>query len=85
MGEIAGKLGKLPAHMLIKCQIQRSNIVIPRSVIREEMIENLKVHNFELTEEDVLKLKDLESGWRLMSTKLLGTEYSEYPFNKKPF
>ena len=62
MAEIGEKHGKSVAQVIIRWIIQRGIIVFPKSVKAERMQENLDVFDFELSEEDMEKIKELETG-----------------------
>ena len=77
--EIGEKYKKTPAQVLIRFQIQRGIIVIPKSVTKKRILENFDVFNFSLNDEDMDKLFSLESGFRgFASTHLTCSKY--YPF-----
>lgn len=62
LAEIGEKHGKSVAQVIIRWIIQRGIIVFPKSVKAERMQENLDVFDFELSEEDMEKIKELETG-----------------------
>lgn len=59
---IGNKYGKSPAQVVLRWLVQRSVVVIPKSVNKERMIENIDVFNFELTDEDMNLIGLLEEG-----------------------
>lgn len=58
--EIASKYNKTTAQVMLRWQIQRGIVVIPKSVHKERMIENLNVFDFNLTNEDIQKIAGLD-------------------------
>jgi diketogulonate reductase-like aldo/keto reductase len=54
---IAQKLERTPVQVILRWNIQRNIAVIPKSTHQERIIENSKIFDFELTEED-MKLID---------------------------
>ena len=62
---LAGKHGKTPAQIVLRWHIQLGNVVIPKSVTPARIRENLDIFDFELTEEDMADLAELETGNRI--------------------
>ena len=58
--EIAEKYGKTPAQIMLRWQIQRGIVVIPKSTHIERMEENFNVFDFTLAEEDMNKIAALD-------------------------
>lgn len=61
---IAERHGRSPAQVLLRWHIQLGNVIIPKSVSRQRMAENLQLFDFELSDADVAELATLESGLR---------------------
>ena len=57
--DIAERLGKTPAQVTLRWHIQRGDIVFPKSVTRERVVENFNLFDFELTDQDVLAITAL--------------------------
>ncbi|KAK2712081.1 hypothetical protein QYM36_010939 [Artemia franciscana] len=55
--ELAKKHGKSPAQVLLRYQVQRGVIAIPKSVHKERLAQNINIFDFNLSDEDV-KLVD---------------------------
>lgn len=58
--EIAEKYGKTPAQVILRWNVQQGVIVIPKSVHRERMRENLNIWDFKLNEEDMMRIAELD-------------------------
>jgi 2,5-diketo-D-gluconate reductase A len=61
---LAEKYGKTPAQIVIRWHLQIGNVVIPKSVTRERIAENLDVFDFELADDDVDGITELDRGMR---------------------
>ena len=80
--EIAAKYSRSSAQVLLRYQIDRGIVVIPRTVFRDEMIDNLKIFEFKLDGDDLKRLNGLACGWRSMTNEYLGiNKTKDYPFN----
>ena len=62
---IAKAHGKSPAQIIIRWHIQNGLIVIPKSVRRERIEQNIDVFDFDLTADDMEQLAALENGTRM--------------------
>lgn len=60
--EIGAKHGKTAAQVALRNLLQRDIIVIPKTVSKERMAQNIAVFDFELSEEDQAKLSALDTG-----------------------
>ncbi|KAK9875413.1 hypothetical protein WA026_007806 [Henosepilachna vigintioctopunctata] len=80
--EIAKKHGKTEAQVVLRFDIQRGIIPIPKSTNPGRLRQNLDIFDFELDSEDLQKLKSLDAGIRLLDFKIFkGVEkHPEYPF-----
>ncbi|CAH0599602.1 unnamed protein product [Chrysodeixis includens] len=63
---IADRLGKTVAQVLIRYQIDRGNIVIPKSVTRSRIESNFQVLDFKLSHEDVSLIDSFDCNGRLV-------------------
>jgi 2,5-diketo-D-gluconate reductase A len=62
---IAQKHGRTPAQVVLRWHLQHGTIVIPKSVTRSRIKENLDVLGFELDIEDIAALNDLDRADRI--------------------
>lgn len=63
---IAEKYKKTPAQILIRYQIKRGNVVIPKSVTKSRIKSNFDVFSFDLSKEDMEALDCLNNNTRLV-------------------
>ena len=77
---IAVKHGKSVGQVILRWLNQRNVVVIPKTVRRERMIENLDIFDFTLTDEDMCLIAGLDTGkspiyddMDLATTKYIGT------------
>ena len=61
IGHIAAKYGKTPAQVMLRWNIQRGVVVIPKSTHIERMKENFDVFDFDLTNEDMQAIGRLDT------------------------
>ncbi|KAF8936469.1 hypothetical protein BGZ47_009483 [Haplosporangium gracile] len=61
--KIASAHSKTPAQVLIRWNLQRGNIVIPKSSKKQRIVENADVFGFELSEDEVEKLTALNENY----------------------
>ncbi|KAL3289110.1 hypothetical protein HHI36_003551 [Cryptolaemus montrouzieri] len=82
--DIAKKYSKSPAQIMLRFLIQRGFGVIPKSVNPSRIKENIDIFNFELDENDIAKLKQLNKGdvAKVNDRKELKglSTHPEYPF-----
>ena len=60
VNEIAGRLGRTPAQVLLRWCVQQGIPVIPKSTHRERIEENAQIFDFKLSDEDVAALDALD-------------------------
>ena len=60
--EIAKKYGKTPAQVILRWNVQQGVVVIPKSVHKERMEENLAFWDFHLGRDDMEKIAALDKG-----------------------
>ena len=62
LSEIGKKYNKSAAQVILRWLIQRNVVVIPKSVHKERIIENFNIFDFELYEDDMNKIKSMDTG-----------------------
>ncbi|HEY0167183.1 MAG TPA: aldo/keto reductase [Jatrophihabitans sp.] len=63
--QIAERLGKSPAQVILRWHIELGNVVIPKSVTPSRIRENLELFDFSLSAEDLSAIAGLETGERI--------------------
>jgi len=81
--QIADKYKKTNAQILIKFQIQRGIIVIPKSSNPIRQKENFDVWDFEMSEEEMKSLEMLNQNLRYVLFEP-AMHLKDYPFNEEP-
>jgi 2,5-diketo-D-gluconate reductase A len=61
---IAEKVGKTPAQVTLRWHIQRGDIVFPKSVTRSRVEENFAIFDFELSDDDIQSITELDRNER---------------------
>ncbi|VDN23852.1 unnamed protein product [Dibothriocephalus latus] len=79
IGKIAKEHEKSPAQVILRHGLQRNLIVIPKSVTPERIQENIKIFDFELTEDEMNSLNSLDKGQRFMDQPEI-RRHPDYPF-----
>lgn len=62
---LADKYGKSPAQVVLRWHIQLGNVTIPKSATPSRVRENLDVFDFELGEDDMAAIGELDTGDRV--------------------
>ena len=62
ISEIAAKIGKTPAQVVLRWHIQRSDIVFPKSITPSRMRENFELFDFELGSKEMDAITALDRG-----------------------
>ena len=65
INEVANEVGKTPAQVVIRWNIQHDVVVIPKSVTPHRIEENLDVWNFELSDNQMERIDQLNQDKRL--------------------
>jgi len=60
VARVAERLGRTPAQVLIRWALQRDVVVLPKSTHQERIEENAQVFDFQLSDEDMRTLDDLD-------------------------
>lgn len=60
--EIGAKYGKTAAQAALRWNVQRGVVIIPKSVHKERMEENLNIRDFRLSDEDMEAIRALDLG-----------------------
>jgi diketogulonate reductase-like aldo/keto reductase len=64
IGEIAQAHGRTPAQVMLRWHLQQGRAVITKSTRAERIAENIDVFDFELTDEQLAAIDDLDTGRR---------------------
>ncbi|XP_060686469.1 aldo-keto reductase family 1 member A1-B isoform X1 [Hemiscyllium ocellatum] len=86
---IAEKHGKSPAQVMLRWQVQRGVVAIPKSVNPARIAQNLQVFDFTLTEDEMKRIGTLNRNWRYIVPKIKidnefvhrDAQHPYYPFN----
>ncbi|GAF04116.1 aldo/keto reductase, partial [Saccharicrinis fermentans] len=62
---LAKKYGKSPVHIVIRWNLQKGILTIPKSVKKHRIGDNADVFDFELSQDDMLLIDDLNKNERL--------------------
>lgn len=63
--EIAGKYDKTVAQVILRWHLQEGFVVIPKSITPSRIEENFHVFDFKLTEDEMNRIRSLDTGKRL--------------------
>lgn len=66
--QLAEKYGKTPAQILLRFLIQNNIVVIPKSVHKNRIIENIDVFDFKLTAQELSELEKLDKNAPMIGT-----------------
>jgi len=78
--EIAAKYKKTPAQIVLRYQVQRGLITIPKSVTKSRIAENFDIFDFELSADDMAHLNSFDCNGRTCGFN--GNEnHKYYPFH----
>ena len=71
---IANKYGKSNSQIILRWHIQEGNIVFPKTTNIEHMKENIDIFDFELTDDEMNKIRSLDKGIRYFTMTLAEQE-----------
>lgn len=83
--KIAKKYGKTPAQVILRWNVQQGVIVIPKSIHRERMEENLDIWDFTLDEDDREKIASLDKNCpSMLDTRKISEVRRVYDYLNNP-
>ena len=83
--KIAEKHGKTPAQVILRWNVQQGVIVIPKSVHKERMEENLAIWDFALDDADMEKIASLDQGCpSMLDTRKISEVKRVYDYLNNP-
>lgn len=62
LGNIAKKYDKTIGQVILRWNVQRGVVAIPKSVKKERMVENFNIFDFELSDQDMQSIASLDAG-----------------------
>lgn len=66
--QLANKYGKSPAQLLIRWNLQQGTVPIPKANQKHHLEENLNVFNFEIEDEDIARLNNLNERYSALGS-----------------
>jgi len=85
LGKIGEKHGKSTAQVVLRWQVQRGVIVIPKSVTASRIVENSQIMDFRLTDDEMKTIDSFNCDGRMIVPMLNGkprdAAHPDYPFN----
>ena len=83
--EIAHKHHKTPAQVILRWNVQQGVVIIPKSVHKERMEENLAIWDFSLDSEDMAKIAALDKGCpSMLDTRKISEVRRVYDYLNNP-
>ena len=83
--EIAEKHSKTPAQVILRWNVQQGVIVIPKSVHKDRMEENLAIWDFSLDSADMAKIASLDKGCpSMLDTRKISEVRRVYDYLNNP-
>ena len=81
--DIASKYHKTVGQVLLRWNIQRGVVVIPKTTHLSRMKENIDVFDFELNEEEIKQISSLDMGYSGSRAKHFDIDFVQMVLNKK--
>ncbi|XP_065556413.1 aldo-keto reductase family 1 member B1-like isoform X1 [Artemia franciscana] len=78
--ELAKKHGKSPAQVLLRYQVQRGVIAIPKSVHKERLAQNINIFDFNLSDEDMKLVDSFDCNGRVCHLNWVN-DHPHFPFH----
>jgi aldehyde reductase len=78
--ELGQKYNKTPAQILIRYQLDRGHIVIPKSVTKSRIAQNIDVFDFKLSPEDIAYIDTFDRNGRICPVNIASAS-PYYPFH----
>ena len=83
--EIGDRHGKTPAQIILRWNVQQNVIVIPKSVHKERMRENLDIWDFELSAADMAQIASLDKSCpSMLDTRKISEVRRVYDYLRNP-
>uniref|UniRef100_UPI00358F34F4 1,5-anhydro-D-fructose reductase-like isoform X2 n=1 Tax=Myxine glutinosa TaxID=7769 RepID=UPI00358F34F4 len=80
---IAEKNGKTAAQIILRYQVQRNIVVIPKSMNASRIVQNSQIFDFKLDEEEMQRIAALDRNWRRYSFNIFQCNTHPYfPFSE---
>jgi len=77
---IAEKYGKSTAQVLIRYQLERGTVVIPKSVTKSRIIENMNIFDFQLNKDDIKTIDAMDCNGRFVGLAPM-KDHPHFPFS----
>jgi len=77
---IAAKYGKSPAQVLLRWNAQRGLIIIPKTVTKSRLAENMNIFDFELSKDDMELINGFDCNGRCCALEWV-KDHKYWPFN----
>ncbi|MDY6859806.1 MAG: aldo/keto reductase, partial [Pseudomonadota bacterium] len=68
LGQIAGRHGRTPAQVMIRWNLQRGTVPLPKANEARHIQENFAVFDFELSEDEMRRLDAMNEAWSALGS-----------------